>query len=369
MARLHDIDNDVVSKSLKALGAGLGDFAAVNIFVADLRVAAASKRDPYAAHKSKKEEKFLFPYKGAEERALLRVAKIAADYATARSSGDTFAALRRSFEAQAKSALFSPQEVMLAQYLLYGDDPTYSCFFLASLLVHVPNQQRIAVHNWSLAQSMDEPTRNTYGEAIARLALPLFPPSATGAEALNTKLLSEELGVAGGGGRADSSLFSKGKPLFTGGRPAGGGVLPVIGSSGTEVGIVDVAPIETAYAAQQHTIDMLRHEVQTLKSGQGQKQRQRQQQQQQPLQQYAPSQHQQAPQQQQQQQQYYPARGRGRARDAVDQTPLTTQYSNAPPPPYTTPYSGRGGYGSRGRGRGASGGSGDNVQDDPGLGF
>ena len=62
VARLHDIDNDVVSKSLKALGAGLGDFAAVNIFVADLRVAAASKRDPYAAHKSKKEEKSLFPY-------------------------------------------------------------------------------------------------------------------------------------------------------------------------------------------------------------------------------------------------------------------------------------------------------------------
>ena len=76
--RLHDIDSEVISKALKAQGARLVDCAAVNLFVADLRVAAATKHDPYSVHKSKKEEKSLFPYKAAEERALLRVAKIAA---------------------------------------------------------------------------------------------------------------------------------------------------------------------------------------------------------------------------------------------------------------------------------------------------
>lgn len=204
-----------------------------------------------------KKETSLFPWRAAEERARAQAQYILDAYA----HREKWETLRSTFINSAKNGLLTPTEVIAGQYLLFNNgDSEFARFSLASLLLMVPADQRVSVHNWTVAALMPAAIKQANGFAIERLSAagtPIFPPDPE-LTALNAKLFTEE-GIRGGGG---DKLFSS-RPTFAAGSIKGGGVLPVVQSQ-EGAPVVDVTPIEAAYAVQNSQITHLTRMVEQL---------------------------------------------------------------------------------------------------------
>lgn len=129
--------------------------------------------------------------------------------------------LQKAFENKARSGSLSPFEVAVCSYLLYYDDVEQGCLTLAGMLLHVPLQNRLKMHNWGLARSMNPSKKDAYGSIIRDLQQPLFPNAL---DELNEKLfaLSGQLSGGAGPGHTESGrglgdLYALGKPSFQGG--------------------------------------------------------------------------------------------------------------------------------------------------------
>lgn len=179
----------------------------------------------------------IFRWMPAEEAAVRQLRRFASDFAEGEKPA--FDALRAEYAARAKAGSLGALETLVGQYLLYAPDHAYSAFFLMSLLLRVPATQRVALHNWAVAQEMPRATKEAYGDAIAALATPLFP-HCSALEACNTKLL-------------ESTPPS-------GGAPDGAGWLAVSQAASGAYG-VDTAPLDSAIATE---LEGLRRQVREL---------------------------------------------------------------------------------------------------------
>ena len=128
---------------------------------------------------------------------------------------------------------------------------------LACLLLSVPPPARPAVHNWRAASAWNPARREANGEAIARLGRPLFP-DAPGFDSLNAQLLSEALGVEGGGpgpcapprGFSSSSSVLPRRPRPSSVPVSGGVAVPFFGADGLQTAVADTAALDAALAAE-----------------------------------------------------------------------------------------------------------------------
>ena len=128
------------------------------------------------------------------------------------SVADAFGTLGEQFRSRAEAGLLGAMEVMLASYALFASDPESGRFLLAYLLVHVPEKQRLQVHNWNVANDMPESWVEANGDGIANLQLPLFPRSCV---VLNEKVLAIGAGLLSGGGQQVDSIFRPSTTLWS----------------------------------------------------------------------------------------------------------------------------------------------------------
>ena len=219
---------------------GLNDRVIVETYVARVRAEKMSVGEVA----DRQEQLKLYPWLEAESRATRLWDRFTADFSA---SADPFAALRTSFEANARAGLISTETSLVLSYVLYTTDPNLGRFLLASLLLNVPQEQRLATHNWALAQEMESSRKYSLGDNIARLTA---PPQCVGADTLNAKLLR----ACDGSGEA---------PVFApGGLVSGAGWLPVAQLQDGAYG-ADTAPLDSAIKTE---LDSLRAELHFLKS-------------------------------------------------------------------------------------------------------
>ena len=253
--------------------------------------------------------------------------------------------------------MLGQQEVLLAQYLLFAESAEMGRYSLLSLILFVSRKERLAIHNWGIAQLMDRADLLAHGAAIAALDMPLFPPNA-GEEcaALNTRMLrGSDESVSGGSAQASqawtSAFFSESASLLPGRRVTGAGYAPVgqlqDGSWAADTSAAEAAAAKECASLRRQVVALERRLVdsggQVRRSGRGQAQ-QYPAAQQYPQQQQHPQQQQQQYLQQQQQQQpqhyTYRARGRGGGRGArgggleeQETAPLLTPVAETTPAP------------------------------------
>ena len=226
---------------------GLNDRVIVETYVARVRAEKMSVGEVA----DRQEQLKLYPWLEAESRATRLWDRFTADYSA---SADPFAALRTSFEANARAGLISTETSLVLSYVLYTTDPNLGRFLLASLLLNVPQEQRLATHNWALAQEMESSRKFALGDNIARLTAPLWPPQCAGADTLNAKLLR----ACDGSGEA---------PAFSpGGLVSGAGWLPVQQQGDGAYG-VETAPLDAIIKGE---LDSLRAEIRALRTQQQQ---------------------------------------------------------------------------------------------------
>lgn len=201
----------------------------------------------------------IYPWKETERRSMLQGDRFHNSYTTAVDAHtDPFDALRTMFEANATAGLVSAESCLVLNYLLYGSDEKYSRYYLASLLLLCPPAQRLATHNWQLAQQLDTGLKHAIGEAIQKLKTPLWPPGAKGAETLNAKLLR---GVEVQGGSSEEASLYANETLIPQ-DPEAAGVLPVQQqNNGTYA--VDTTALEQSFGSE---ITALRNDIAHLRN-------------------------------------------------------------------------------------------------------
>ena len=184
----------------------------------------------------------IYKWLPAEESARRQLARFSEDWEVGQKQA--MEGLRSEFSARAKAGSLGPLEALIGQYCLYSEDAEYARFMLMSLLLRVPATQRVAVHNWAVAQDMPRATKEAYGDNIAALTIPLYPYSSS-LEVCNTKLLESAVTPAGG---ADPRWID------------GAGWLPVSQQQDGQYG-VDTAPLDSAIAQE---LNDLRQQVREL---------------------------------------------------------------------------------------------------------
>jgi hypothetical protein len=192
----------------------------------------------------------MFPWVPAEEKAIRQLRRFADDWAT-NGEAKAMATLKQEYIARAKAGMLTPTEALIGQYTLFcsSDDTKYGSFMLMSLMLRVPVDDRVSIHNWAIAQEMPNATKEAYGAAIAQLSFPLFPVDEQ-LTATNTKLLT---GISPSGGSVNTVFATQ---------PTGAGGLPLLQATDGTYG-VDTTPIEQPFGSE---IQNLRREVANLRS-------------------------------------------------------------------------------------------------------
>jgi hypothetical protein len=210
------------------------------------------------------------------------------------------------FVDMAKSAMLSADEVLTATYTLFGSEDDLA--FYSTILLRRRGRDRIASHNWYVAEQLGEAFIDQHGSVLSTLAHPLFPAD-HGCQVLNIRLLYEAARqpVGAGAGQRRSTLFRDDDDV------TGAGYLPVQPAGDGQGWVVDVGGIEAAFTQLQQAQQQVQQQVlQSIRTAAARPQ--------QPRQRSAPTaqQHQQQWQPQQQQQQQWQSRGqqRGRGRDS-----------------------------------------------------
>ena len=141
----------------------------------------------------RKDERERHTWKRSQETSREVMRRIVAAF----ESDKKFEVLSAQFRSKAEASLLGPMEAMLGSYALFSKDAEFGRFMLAYLLVHVPEKQRLQLHNWNVAEGLPSSWVLSNGEAIANLQLPLFPGIF---EMLNEKVLAAGLSTLSGGG-------------------------------------------------------------------------------------------------------------------------------------------------------------------------
>ena len=369
---LHTLTDALVARAARQLGLSVRDCAQVELLVHGQRqrarqgvtsvsaIPATGEAMSLAQHFGQEKQARMYPWKVSEERAQTQIAHMQASIALP----SALETLQGVFEQKCKAHLLSATEVSVLGYVLYPQS-CGSALALAYIMLMIPPEQRMELHNWGMAASLDNAERLAYGHAIEQLtatATPLFPTAAKSLAYLNTQLLGGGGGPKGGGSGGGSSLFRGTNPGFAavGRQPVGAGILPVVGAGvipvlqGSDGAYgVDVTPIEVAYntlvgnqAALTADNERLRKQIvgcerkivslggTTERQGRGSGDRGRgAQQQRQPQQQYQQQYLQPYQQQQQQQHQSYQrGRGRGARGGEAEDWASHDQQATAPPP-------------------------------------
>ena len=163
---------------------------------------------------------------------------------------------KASFVLAAKAALHSVEDVLAAQYLLYGDDADRAVY--VDMLLSLELTQRVLLHNWRVAGGHGNAWLLSHGnavDALCKLGLPMFP-STPETDHLNVQLLGfvRENSVHGGAGgdkfdRAAKMFRSKpsASPManVTGGAP----LLPTIVDPNTGQAWTDAALVQQGFDA------------------------------------------------------------------------------------------------------------------------
>jgi hypothetical protein len=170
----------------------------------------------------------------------------------------------------AKSEKIPPTESLILTYLLEGETcSAEAVYFCAYLLLMIPAQQRLSVHNWNVAQTMPKTEKESYGDAISRLSFPLFPtvtghPGDDVFKGLNFDLLrAVEKEIAGAGTNCEGkmpaghSMFDRAS--FFGEDVAGAGYYTIPVQQSPNGSIVDVSVIHDA-------VFEIRQELQNLRN-------------------------------------------------------------------------------------------------------
>eukprot|EP00796_Vickermania_ingenoplastis_P007135 gene7135-biopygen4650 len=85
------------------------------------------------------------------------------------------ARVRDNYLARAKSGALSPLLTLIGEYLLFAVDKEIGRQHLLEILYMADPSARLAVHNWSILDSVDGLVE-THGPKVESLELPLFPP-------------------------------------------------------------------------------------------------------------------------------------------------------------------------------------------------
>jgi hypothetical protein len=113
----------------------------------------------------------VFPWKHEQKTALLIGTSAMRNAATSEEDE----ALRKEFISKAKAGLLDCTEVVVGSMLLFEEDLECSRRKLLSILLRVPQAQRLPVYNWMQASRLEEGVLMSHGPAIAQLQTPLFP--------------------------------------------------------------------------------------------------------------------------------------------------------------------------------------------------
>lgn len=216
-----------------------------------------------------KEEVEANPWKTSERMALKHVARMQ-EYCN---DSEAISQLRSCFVRAAKNGTLSILEVLVGQYLLFASSTEVGAKNLMFLLLNVPPSERMNVHNWTLAQSIPEPVRFSYGSVIEKLGVPLFPPQNEELEGLNEKLLLAKMeamtqgkGPSGGEGSLfrEEVLFSfkASKKKEDGSEVEGGTTFPVVNTP--QGPMVDMQVVERTFDNVFNEIRMLRGALEKL---------------------------------------------------------------------------------------------------------
>jgi hypothetical protein len=212
------------------------------------------------AYLTQRDERQICPWMAEEKRALLHLQRMEEAVRTPSAGQD----LQDDFVRSARAGILTPTEVLVGQYLIFGDG-VLGPRQLMHMLLRIPADHRVKVHNWMLAQAMPRAMKDSYGEVIARLELPLFPPLAPDLQALNTKLLTANKALEGGSisGKKGAHLFSVPHNDV---ELLGGGSLPLFTKDGATH--LETGPLEDALGAlsnqlqqQQQTIMQLQQQI------------------------------------------------------------------------------------------------------------
>ena len=250
MSRLLKLSPALVTEGVDALKLPLADRAKISVALAELEESApksANELKEYFVLQEDKKRKFrTYAYLSVKEK----YDEILNSFSEAYVAVNAEEKLRDTFMRKCKNHTLTPFEVLIGYWCLYHKDHKSSCFFLASLICH-RRDERVGIHNWHAVR--DEPTHwlNSYGDAVAGLQLPLFP-NVEEAKELNEILLTTKIekgldgGATGptgdphhGAPREVSHLYKKDAHNLW-----GGGALPVLDASGTQVGLCDTTLLE-----------------------------------------------------------------------------------------------------------------------------
>ena len=139
----------------------------------------------------------IFPWKDAEERAQRQLARFSEEYAKLGPDA-AIEQVKKEFTLKARAGSLTALDALVGNYTLFASDPKYAGYLLACLLVRVPRDARVQLHNWAIASEFPTGMRESYGASIASLTCPLFPP-ADELSALNSRILEGQQVCAGGG--------------------------------------------------------------------------------------------------------------------------------------------------------------------------
>jgi hypothetical protein len=149
----------------------------------------------------------LQPWRLEEAKVTQQLAMVHAAY----EKPDAWEALQKEFTGRAKLGILSETEVLLGSHVLFCNDLDREAYALMAMLLTIPpGEQRLAFHNWSVAQTMSDTRKIAHGPEIAALKAPLFPETAE-LEVVNSKLFATQAqGITGG-----EAMYSQHVGLFT----------------------------------------------------------------------------------------------------------------------------------------------------------
>ena len=154
-----------------------------------------------AKHLSAADRRRLQPWRVAEERCQVQRDAILAQ---------TPAAVRDAFVTRSKDHDVSPEDVLTAMYVFWGNEDALR-FFRGLLARTQPGFARIQAHNFYVASLSDASFLESHGGSIEKLQWPLFPPDPSFAT-LNQRLLNEAGDPAGGDPHSRPSVYRQVQP-------------------------------------------------------------------------------------------------------------------------------------------------------------
>ena len=186
-------------------------------------------------------------FEGQEQRSIQKWRVIEATLASEKKSiaAESLESMRDFFQDQAKNGMLEAGDVLVLNYLLYGDESQKK--FLAGTMLRHQGQERVRAHNFNVGLALDASFMEQYGDKVAKLELPLFP-----AKREFTTLNQKVLACVDSTGGAYNAIG--GDRVFR--SSEGAGFLPVLTNSNGE-SAVDVTQVENAYnqlLAEQHRI-------------------------------------------------------------------------------------------------------------------